>query len=145
MRKRWILVPVALAAMALAVAAVGVALAYESNGDSKADKFTSRVAEILGLEEAQVSDAMKQARQELRDEAMQSRLDSLVEKGLITQEQADEYRDWRQSRPEMLSGFGKSGFGYGKYGHKRGFARHWKFSKAPFSGESSAKTTVFLK
>ena len=138
MRKRWILVPVVLVTMALAVAAVGVALAHESKGDSKADKFTSRVAEILGLDKAQVSDAMKQARQELRDEAMQSRLDSLVEKGLITQKQADEYLEWRQSRPEALSGFGK-------YGYKWGYGRHWKFSKAPFSGESSAKTTVFLK
>lgn len=143
MRKRWILVPVALVAMALAVATVGVALAHESNGDSKADKFTSRVAEILGLDQAQVEDAMKQARQELRDEAMQSKLSSLVEKGLITQEQADEYLDWYQSRPEALPWFGKSG--YGKYGHKRGYGRHWKFSKAPFSGESYAKTTVFLK
>lgn len=145
MRKRWILVPVALVTMALAVATVGVALAHESNGDSKADKFTSRVAEILGLDEAQVEDAMKQARQELRDEAMQNKLDSLVEKGLITQEQADEYLEWRQSRPEAIPWFGKSGFGYGKYGYKRGYGRHWKFSKAPFSGESYAKTIVFLK
>ena len=143
MRKRWILVPVALVTMALAVAAVGVALVHESNGDSKADKFTSRVAEILGLDEAQVSDAMKQARQELRDKAMQSRLSSLVEKGLITQEQADEYREWRQSRPEALPWSGKSGFG--KYGYKRGYGRHWNFSKAPSSGESSTKTIAFLK
>lgn len=124
MRKRWIIIPVALVTMALAVAATGVALAHENNGDSKADKFTSRVAEILGLDQAQVEDAMKQARQELRDEAMQSKLDSLVEKGLITQEQSDEYLDWYQSRPEALAGFGKSGFGYGKYGYKRGFGRH---------------------
>ena len=143
MRKRWIIIPVALVAMALAVAGAGVALAQKDDGDSKADKFTARVAEILGLDEAQVSDAMKQARQELRDEAMQSKLDSLVEKGLITQEQADEYLEWYQARPEALPWFGKSG--YGKYGHKRGYTRHWKFSKAPFSGESYAKATVFLK
>ena len=86
---------------------------------------------------------MKQARQELSDEAMQSKLDSLVEKGLITQEQADEYLDWRQSRPEAIPWFGKSGFG--KYEYKRGYGRHWKFSKASFSGESYAKTTILLK
>ena len=145
MRKRWIIIPVVLVTMALAVAAAGVALAQKDDSDSKADKFTSRVAEILGLDEAQVSDAMKQARQEFRDEAMQSKLDSLVEKGLITQEEADEYLDWYQSRPEALAWFGKSGFGYGKYDHKRGYGHHWKFSKAPFSGESYAKTTIHFR
>ena len=124
MRKRWILVPVALVAMALAVATAGVALAHEDNRDSKIGNFTSRVAEILGLDEGEVEDAMNQAWQELRDEAMQSKLDSLVEEGRITQEQADEYLDWYQSRPEMLTGFGMSRFGYGKYGYKRGFGRH---------------------
>ena len=122
---------------ALAVATAGVALAQEDGGDSKVGKFTSRVAEILGLDEAQVEDAMKQAWQEFRDEAMQSKLESLVEKGRITQEQADEYLDWHQSRPEILAGFGKSGFGYGKHRYSRGFGRHWKFSKTPASEETS--------
>ncbi len=138
MRKRWILVPVALVMMALLVATAGVAMAQKNDGDSKAGKFTSRVAEILGLDEDKVEDAMKQVRQELRDEAMQSKLDGMVEKGLITQEQADEYLDWYQSRPEILPGFGKSGFGYGKHRYGRGFGRHWKFPKAPPSEEASA-------
>ena len=123
MRKRWILIPVALVAMALAVATAGVALAHEDNGDSKSGNFTSRVAEILGQDEAEVEDAMKQAWQELRDEAMQSKLGGLVEEGRITQEQADEYLEWYQSRPETLAGFGKPGFGYGKHKYGRGFGR----------------------
>lgn len=37
----------------------------------------------------------------MRDEALDNRLKCLVEKGKITQEQADQYKQWWQSRPDM--------------------------------------------
>jgi ribosomal protein S20 len=54
------------------------------------DRFSSRVAVILGLDEPVVSDAVKQARQEVMEEQFQARLSAMVDKGLLTQEEASE-------------------------------------------------------
>ena len=91
MKKKWLFVPVLAGMLVLAVVG-GTAFAQSENGDegSPWSSFAGRVASILGLDEATVQDAMDQARQELQDEAVQAKLDSLVEQGRITQEQADE-------------------------------------------------------
>ena len=106
-------------------------------GDSNASKLATKVAEILGLDTAVVDDAIKQAREELRDEAIQKKLDALVEKGRLTQEQADEYLNWIQSRPEGIPAIGKRFFG--KKGHHRGWKSHGGFfgSRNYFNGEPS--------
>jgi hypothetical protein len=86
--------------------------------------FTSRVASILGLDEATVQDAMDQAREEMQDEALKARLDYQVEQGWITQEQADEFAEWHESRPEGISpggGFDGGGRGFHRGGRFRGF------------------------
>ena len=103
MRKRWLFVPLAVVVLMFGVAG-GAALADgdETNGDSPLNSLVARVASILGLEEAVVQDAFDQAATELRDEALQNRLDSLVEGGQLTQEQADEQLEWYQSRPESI-------------------------------------------
>ena len=115
-KKIWILVPTAIAVLAISIVTAGATLAQqnETTDSPVAGKFASRVATILGLDETQVQDAMDQARQELKAEAIQSRLDSLVEEGRITQEQADEYREWFESRPDGFRGFGKFGRGSGQ-------------------------------
>jgi hypothetical protein len=119
MKKRWLIVPIVAGVVALAIMG-GTALAQsgDESGDSPLSSFTSRVASILGLDEATVQDAMDQAREEIRDEALQARLDYQVEQGLITQEQADEFAEWHQSRPEGVSPRG--GFGGGDRGFHRG-------------------------
>ncbi len=70
-----------------------------------ADEFLARVAEILGIEQADLEAAVKQAARETLDERVQYRLDKLVEQGKLTQEQADEYLDWWQSRPDVPLGW----------------------------------------
>ena len=97
----------------------GTALAQrgDTNGDSPLKSFASRVASILGLDEAVVQDALGQATREMQDEAMQTKLERQVECGRLTQEQADEYYQWYQSKPEsMTPGFGQGfqGHGFGK-------------------------------
>ncbi|MCI0440716.1 MAG: hypothetical protein L0177_16545 [Chloroflexi bacterium] len=122
MKKRWFLAPVAIAILALGVLTAGVALAQEAETeeDSVISSLASRVAAILGLDEATVQDALDQARTEIQDEALQNRLAELVEQGVITQEQADEYLEWYQARPEGIPGFGPGrhgrGFGFGGRG-----------------------------
>ena len=120
MKKRWFLVPILAGGLAIGIMG-GVALAQDDGtGDvSPWSKFTSRVAVILGLEEAQVQDALDQAAREIQDEALQQKLDWLVEEGRLSPEQADEYGSWHQSRPEGITPFG----GFGDRGFHRG--RMW--------------------
>ena len=110
--KRWLIIP-AVAGLAAVAALGGVAAASSSGGGETG----SRVAEILELDEETVTDAFKQATQQRLDEALQARLDKLVEAGRITQEQADELKAWYDERPEGVPG---SGFGFGKRGFHRG-------------------------
>ena len=80
MKKKWLFVPVLAGMLVLAVVG-GTAFAQSENGDegSPWSSFAGRVASILGLDEATVQDAMDQAKQELQDEAVQAKLDSLVD------------------------------------------------------------------
>ena len=102
MKKRWL---VALLVGVLALSITGGAVLAQDNGtgtDTPLKSFASRVATILGLEETQVQDALKQAATEMQDEALQRKLDKLVEKEKLTQEQADDYKEWYDSRPEGM-------------------------------------------
>ena len=138
MRKLWIVIPLAIAVAAVAVLSFSVALAQRNEGgDSNASKLAIKVAVILGLDTAVVDDAIKQAREELRDETIQKKLNALVEKGRLTQEQADEYLNWIQSKPEGIPAIGKQSFG--KMGHHKGWKGHGRFFGPPnyFKGESS--------
>ena len=138
MRKLRIIIPLSIAVVAVAIISFSIALAQgNEGGDSNASKLATKVAEILGLDTAVVDDAIKQARRELRDEAGQKKLNALVEKGRLTQEQADEYLNWIQSKPEGIPAIGKQSFG--KMGHHKGWKGHGRFFGPPnyFKGESS--------
>ena len=51
--------------------------------------------------------AFDKAQKDMADEALQKRLNSLVQQGKITQDQADQYGKWYQSRPSVpLPGMG---------------------------------------
>ncbi len=110
MRKRWLFIPIVVLLVAMGVVGGAVLAEQVSDGDKVTDDgdkkgFAGRVAEILGLDEETVADAMKQAKKEMHEEYVQAWLDKMVESGRITQEQADEYQDWLDDRPE---GFEKS-------------------------------------
>ena len=128
MKKRTL--AIVLAAGLLAVAAFGgAALAQTSGSDGGAASFAARLADKLGLAEADVQTAVDEVRAEMREERLDAKLDALVESGKITQEQADEYRAWIESAPDGLGKFdGKRGHrgkrdGFGRRGHggKRGW------------------------
>ncbi len=133
MRKRWIIVSVVMAALAIAL--TGGAILAQDEGEDGSKSFAGRVAEILGLEEDTVADAMEQAKEEMRDEAIKAKLDALVEAGEMTQDDADAYLEWLESRPDVSFG---GGFGRGGHG-KRGFGRKhgWGWGKS----KSSTTTT----
>ena len=104
MNKRWLLVPVVIGILAIGITG-GAALAHGggTDGEPPANKFASRVATILELDETQVREAFKQAALELRNEALQQRLDALVAQGHLSQEDADAIAEWHRSRPDALA------------------------------------------
>ena len=115
------------------------------NGDSPVKSFASRVAGILGLNESQVQDAFSQARAEMQDEAIQHKLDKMVENGRLTQEEADEYKEWYDSRPDTLTpGFGGRKFHFGQgFGGRRFHHGMGMWDKAPQSESIEGDVTTF--
>jgi uncharacterized membrane protein len=70
----------------------------------------------VAVDSGQLKAALEQARSEMQDEALQNWLQNLVDKGKITQEEADQYLEWWQSRPDIelpLPGLGGQGHGGG--------------------------------
>jgi len=66
----------------------------------------------VAINSSQLRDALEQARSEMRDDALKARLQDLVSQGKITQEQADQFLEWWQSRPDIslpLTGPGGNG------------------------------------
>lgn len=144
MKKRWLVIPAMAGLVVFALVAGGAVLAQTNGteGDSPSSKFVSRVAELLGVDEADVQDAFNQAAKEIQDEAIEQKLNKMVEAGRMTREQADEYIEWFQSRPEGLytghfSGFKGLGFGKGRGHH----FHKWRFSKPSEKAPSGSGAT----
>ena len=121
MRKMRIIIPIAIAVVAVTVFSLTVVLAQENErGDSNASRLAGKVAKILGLDAAEVDDAINQARRELRNEAgqgkktsredsrriavedVEARLKAAVKEGKITQGQADARLEGFKARAEGI-------------------------------------------
>ena len=95
----------------------GVALAQtENNDDSQPNALFERVTAILvdkgiNITSEQLKDAFVQAQSDVRTEAIQNRLDKLVEEGVIDGTQAQELLDWWEARPDVPARFGFKGHG----------------------------------
>jgi hypothetical protein len=129
MKRNWVFIAAIVGVLTIG-ATGGVILAQEDpkDGGSALKGLVGRVAAILGIDESEVKAAIDQAREEIRDEAMERKLARLVEQDRLTKEQADEYREWYQSRPTGFGPrmmFGKRGghgfFGRGMRGGRRQF------------------------
>ncbi len=74
---------------------------------TESSELLSRVAEILGISEEELSDAFAQARQEMMaercEEAFYAFLERAVEEGLITEKEAEEIKAWTGNRPAALN------------------------------------------
>lgn len=154
MRKLRIIIPLAMAVAAVGVISFSVVLAQGNEGSdsnaSNASKLAIKVAEILGMEAEVVDDAITQARKELRNEALQNKLNALVEKGQLTQKQADEHFNWIQSRPEGDPAIGRDFLK--KNRHHRAWKRHPGsfgprnyFKKEAFYGNDQKKLNAMLE
>ena len=118
--KKLIIFGVVAAAILLTGTIGGVALAQSGGAtDGTGNTLLARVAAILGIDQQKVQDAFTQAEKDMRQEALDNRLKSLVDQGKITQPQADQYKTWLESKPDIPSGLG--GLGQGKFRGHGGF------------------------
>jgi hypothetical protein len=109
--KKYLLATV-LAVVVLAGSIGGVALAQTGTDDNNQPKaqneaLLDKVCVIyeqntgVAINSAELEKAFDQARSEMQDEALNNYLQSLVDEGKITQEQADEYKAWLESKPDV--------------------------------------------
>jgi len=118
--KKFIIVAVSVAVL-LAGSIVGVAFAANNadNSQPKApgEDLLPKVCAIyeqktgVTIDQAALKDAFAQATKEIQQEQEKACLQNLVTDGKITQEQADEYLKWWQSKPDVPIGFGFGGHG----------------------------------
>jgi len=127
MRKRKWFIPMVLSIVLIGGIAGGVMVAADDSSGSvdQEGQLADRHQELLdracaiyqentgvAIDSEQLKDALHQAKSELREEALESKLQNLVEDGKLTQEEADQYLEWWQSRPDIqvpLPGLGGPG------------------------------------
>jgi hypothetical protein len=111
--KKVILLAALATALLIGSIAAGVTFAQtgssdESQPDTQYGAFLEKVSEIyqentgVAIDVQQLKTAFAQAQTEMQNEALQSWIENLVSEGKITQEQADQYLQWWQSRPDTL-------------------------------------------
>jgi len=109
-RKKFIVLGVILAVVVLVGATAGVVLAQTDSTKATvlqntstalglSDNLTARIAKILGIDQAKLDAAIKQATTELEKQRLDDYLNKLVQSGKITQDQANQYKNWLNSNP----------------------------------------------
>jgi hypothetical protein len=116
MKKRKWFIPVVVVSVLLIGGIVGGVVAASDNPGNTDDQsqavgryqtLLDKVCAIyeentgVAIDSGQLKDALDQARIEIRDEALESWLQNLVDEGKITQGEADQYLEWWQSRPDV--------------------------------------------
>jgi len=124
-----------LAAIILAGSIGGAVLASDNGDDSQTatecEDMLNRVCEIyenktgIAIDPEVLKESFAQVTSEKQMEALEAWLETLVEEGVITQEQADQYQEWMQAKPDVPIGPGFPGrsrfrdatgmFGFGNF------------------------------
>jgi len=71
------------------------------NTQERRDEITARAAEILGIDKEDLENAFKQAQSGFQEQALDTRLQGLVNQGTWTQQQADAFKAWIKARPDV--------------------------------------------
>jgi len=77
-----------------------IALAQEGEAPERQGALMFRVAEMLGIDQQELENALKQAQMESREETFEARLQELIAEGTLTQEQANELKAWMEAKPD---------------------------------------------
>ena len=136
-RKKKLILSAVLAVVLLLGTLGGVVLAQDGGGnetqvEGRCDVLLDKITTIyegntgVTIDQEQLKEAFKQAHREMVNEAVHTRLQKMVENEVITQEEADQYLEWWQARPDVyLGGPGPRGFGGGFHGAMRGNGGMW--------------------
>jgi len=143
-RSKKLIISAVLAAVVLVGSIGGVVLADDGDADNQPeaqfDALLDRTAAVYqektgtALDIDALKESFNETRNEMRIEALQERLQAMVDEGKITQEQADEYLEWQQARPDVPFGFGQRGpGGPGKFRGRMGgcFGGFGRFAPEP--------------
>lgn len=116
--KKLIIIAVSVAVLLIGSIA-GVVLAQGNENNTKSNTQSVDVlAKVITIyqqntgvtiDEAALKTAFTQAENEIQLAREQTRLQDMVTQGKITQDQADQYLKWWQSRPNLPNGFGFRG------------------------------------
>src|SRR4030065_1275108 len=90
-----------LVAIMLISSAPAIAMAQGNEAPERRGALIAQVAEILGIDQQELENALKQAQMELRQETLDARLQELIAEGTLTQEQANELKAWMEAKPEV--------------------------------------------
>jgi hypothetical protein len=131
-RSKKLIIIAVLAAVVLVGSIGGVALAQTGDEDNSSqaqqeallEKVCTIYEENTGttIDAQALQEAFSQAQSEMQDEAMDTYLQSLVDEGKITQEQADQYKAWLEARPDVpILGMDGGGMPHGFGGPGGGF------------------------
>jgi len=118
-KKKFIIITAVLATVALLGVGVvgGSVLAQDGNGyenqpQSQRAALLDRVCEIyeentgIAIDSEELKDAFAQAMSEMQGEAIQNRLQWMVQECRMTQGEADQCLEWWQARPDVAARFG---------------------------------------
>ena len=109
------IIAVALAAVIVLASFGGIALAADDGGDTETETTVETIWEEVAavLQEngvdvtaEQLKSAFSTVQESRRSNMLQNFLDRMVEEDVITQEQAEAYRGWIDSKPDMGEKFG---------------------------------------
>ncbi len=132
-KKKWVIIGIITAVVILVAGIVGGAIVYAQTSTPSANNpgknLADRVATILGIDQTKVENAFTQAQKDMQNEAMANRLKSLVAQGKISQQQADQYQQWWNSRPNVPAPLGPQG----PRGFRGGFRNPSGFGQSPVS------------
>jgi hypothetical protein len=139
-KKRLIIISSVVAAVLVVMGLVGNAVFAADPTDNTSTSanpqnvLMAKVAGILGIEQANLEAAFTQAQKEIRSEAEANRMAKLVADGKITQEQADQYKAWIDSRPDVPALVGPQGGQGGRGGMMNGGMMGGRMKGGPMMG-----------
>jgi hypothetical protein len=131
-KRKKIILSVVLSTAAVVGITTGIVFAEDENDaaqpGARQEALFKRVCDIyqeewgVELDPEKLQDAFAEAKEEMMTAAMEGRLDKLVEEGVITSEEAQQFKDWLAARPETSlprRPMFRGGFG-GRFGPRPG-------------------------
>ncbi|MDH4358424.1 MAG: hypothetical protein OEV37_00535 [Candidatus Berkelbacteria bacterium] len=104
-----------LATVATAVGLIGYNYAKADNAETTQPKSAIEGAVDDGIINQETADKLQnyiqETRQQRMKEMMEEKLKTVVENGTITEDEANQVRDWHNSRPAAMDKIGGRGFG----------------------------------